>query len=212
MTRCLVRAACALLLMLAGAAWAQNYTSPNSGPWRTFSDGADDKVMLLGYDAVAYFADNAAVRGDPAIKLEHLGVTYRFVSEAHKAEFGKSPEKYMPQFGGFCANGINYAVPWGAGGGPNTWRIYRGKLYVFGGQSSRDQFEMDTERNLQLAHQYWNDEVAGSNAFVERVKRLVFRVPHYKTDRALREEWEAKLAAKTLPVMPGAPQVVPAQP
>ena len=28
----------------------------------------------------------------------------------------------MPQFGGFCSNGINYAVPWGAGGGPNTWR------------------------------------------------------------------------------------------
>jgi hypothetical protein len=34
-------------------------------------------------------------------------------------------------------------------------------------------------------------------------------VPHYKTDRELKAEWEAKLAAKTLPVMPGAPQVVP---
>jgi YHS domain-containing protein len=201
----------ALLLTLAGAVSAQQYTSPNNGPFRTLSDGADDKLMLLGYDAVAYFTDNAAVKGDPAIKLEHLGVTYRFASEAHKAEFAKSPEKYMPQFGGFCANGINYAVPWGAGGGPNTWRIYRGKLYVFGGQSARDQFEMDTELNLQRAHQYWNDEVAGSNAVVERIKRLVFRVPHYKTDRALKEEWEAKLAAKTLPVMPGAPQVVPPQ-
>jgi YHS domain-containing protein len=201
----------ALLLMLTCAAWAQNYSSPNKGPFRTVSEGADDKLMLLGYDAVAYFTDNAAVKGDPAIKLEHLGVTYRFASEAHKAEFAKSPEKYMPQFGGFCSNGINYAVPWGAGGGPDTWRIYRGKLYVFGGQSARDQFEMDTELNLQRAHQYWNDEVAGSNAVVERVKRLVFRVPHYKTDRALKEEWEAKLAAKTLPVMPGAPQVVPAQ-
>jgi YHS domain-containing protein len=212
MSRSLVRAAwAALLLALAGAAWSQNYTSPNNGPFRTLSDGADDKLMLLGYDAVAYFTDNAAVKGDPAIKLEHLGVTYRFASEAHKVEFANSPEKYMPQFGGFCANGINYAVPWGAGGGPDTWRIYRGKLYVFGGQRSRDAFEMDTERNLQLAHQYWNDEVAGSNALVERVKRLVFRVPHYKTDRALQEEWEAKLAAKTLPVMPGAPQVVPQQ-
>ena len=212
MNRSLVRAAwAALLLALAGMAWSQTFESPNNGPFRTLSDGADDKLMLLGYDAVAYFTDNAAVKGDPAIKLEHLGVTYRFASEAHKAEFAKSPEKYMPQFGGFCANGINYAVPWGAGGGPDTWRIYRGKLYVFGGQRSRDAFEMDTERNLQLAHQYWNDEVAGSSALVERVKRLVFRVPHYKTDRALQEEWEAKLAAKTLPVMPGAPQVVPQQ-
>jgi YHS domain-containing protein len=212
MTRTIVRALwTALVLAIVVPAWAQDYSSPNNGPFRTMSDGADDKLMLLGYDAVAYFTDNAAVKGDPAIKLEHLGVTYRFASEAHKAEFAKAPEKYMPQFGGFCSNGINYAVPWGAGGGPNTWRIYRGKLYVFGGQSARDQFEMDTELNLQRAHQYWNDEVAGSNAVVERIKRLVFRVPHYKTDRALKEEWEAKLAAKTLPVMPGAPQVVPAQ-
>ena len=197
--------------LLVQSAQSQTYTSPNAGPFRTLSDGADAKLMLLGYDAVAYFTVNDAVKGDPNIKAEHLGVTWRFASEANKAAFLKEPEKYIPQFGGFCSNGINYAVPWGAGGGPNTWRIYRGKLYVFGGQSSRDQFEMETELNLQRAHQYWNDEVAGSNAVVERVKRLVFRVPHYKTDKALQEEWEAKLAAKTLPVMPGAPQVVPAR-
>jgi YHS domain-containing protein len=201
----------AALLLSACLVQAQTYNSPNSGPFRTLSDGADDKLMLLGYDAVAYFTQNDAMKGDPAIKLEHLGVTYRFASEANKAAFAKSPDKYMPQFGGFCANGINYAVPWGAGGGPNTWRIYRGKLYVFGGQKSRDHFEMDTERNLQLAHQLWNEEVAGSNAVFTRYKRLVFRVPHYKTDGALQQEWEAKLAAKTLPVMPGAPQVVPPQ-
>jgi hypothetical protein len=70
---------------------------------------------------------------------------------------------------------------------------------------------MDTERNLQLAHQLWNEEVAGSNALVTRYKRLILRVPHYKTDKELQAEWESKLAAKTLPVMPGAPQVVPAQ-
>jgi YHS domain-containing protein len=201
----------AAALLFAGWGHAQTYSSPNDGPFRTVSEGADDKLMLLGYDAVAYFTQNAAVKGDPNIKLEHLGVTYRFASHANRAEFQKNPEKYMPQFGGFCANGINYAVPWGAGGGPNTWRIYRGKLYVFGGQSSRDHFEMDTERNLQLAHQLWNDEIAGSNAIVTRYKRLVFRVPHYKTDKELQQEWEAKLAAKTLPVMPGAPQVVPAR-
>jgi YHS domain-containing protein len=201
----------AIALGVLGLAWAQIHPSPNAGPFRTMSDGADARLMLLGHDTVAYFTQNEAVKGDPAIKAEHLGVTWRFASEANKAEFLKNPDKYMPQFGGFCSNGINYAVPWGAGGGPDTWRIYRGKLYVFGGQASRDQFEMDTELNLQRAHRYWNEEVAGSNAVLTRIKRLVFRVPHYKTDRALREEWEAKLAARTLPVMPGAPQVVPAR-
>jgi hypothetical protein len=190
---------------------AQNAASPNEGPFRTISDGADEKLMLLGHDAVAYFSQNAAVRGDPAIEVEHVGVTYRFASATHKAAFEKQPARYMPQFGGFCANGINYGVPWGAGGGPDTWRIYRGRLYVFGGRSSRDHFEMDTERNLELAHRYWNDEVAGSHALMQRYKRLVFRVPHYKTDAELQREWEARRAAGTLPVMPGAPQVVPAQ-
>jgi len=198
-------------LGLATSVHPQTYSSLNIGPFRTSSDGADARLMLEGHDPVAYFTQSAAVKGDPAIKLEHLGVTYRFASAANKAQFERSPEQYMPQFGGFCSNGINYAVPWGGGGSPNTWRIYRGKLYVFGGQKSRDQFEMETEVNLERAHRYWNEEVSGSNALFTRFKRLVFRVPHYKTDRQLQEEWESKLAAKTLPVMPGAPQVVPAQ-
>jgi hypothetical protein len=45
-----------------------------------------------------------------------------------------------------------------------------------------------------------------------RTKRLVLRVPHYKSDAALQAEWEAKRAAGTLPVMPGGVQVVPAVP
>jgi hypothetical protein len=184
--------------------------SPNDGPWRTSNDSGDERVMLEGHDAVAYFTQNNALRGDPAIKLEHKGVTWRFASEANKAEFQRAPEKYVPQFGGYCSNGINYAIPWGGGGGPNTWRIYRGKLYVFGGQSSRDHFEIDTEKNLELAHKYWNEEVAGSNAVITRYKRLVFRVPHYKTGKQLNDEWESLRAAGKLPVMPGAAQVVPA--
>lgn len=197
--------------LFAAVVHAQNYSSPNAGPFRTISEGADEKLMLQGYDAVAYFTQNEAVRGDPAIKLEHLSVTYRFSSEANKAEFQKSPEKYMPQFGGWCSNGINYAIPGGGGGAPNTWRIYRGKLYVFGGQRARDHFEMDTEKNLELAHKYWNEEVAGKDPVEQRRKRVsIFsRVPHYKTNRELDDEYEAKLAAKTLPVMPGAQQVVP---
>jgi YHS domain-containing protein len=175
-------------------------------------DGADELLMLEGHDAVAYFTQNAAVRGDPAIKLEHRGVVYRFASETNKAEFQRTPEKYTPQFGGYCSNGINYAIPWGGGGGPNTWRIYRGKLYVFGGQSSRDQFEIDTEKNLELAHRYWNNEVTGANALYTRWKRLILRVPHYKTGRQLNDEWESLRAAGKLPVMPGAQQVVPAAP
>ena len=186
--------------------------SPNDGPFRTTSRGIDKQVMLEGHDAVAYFTRNAAVPGDPAISSNHKGVIWRFASVENKAEFERAPQKYMPQFGGYCSNGINYAIPWGGGGGPESWRIYRGKLYVFGGQKARDHFEMDTELNLKRAHHYWNVVVAGSNALVTRIQHLVLRVPHYKSDAALQAEWEAARAAGKLPVMPGQPQVVPAAP
>jgi YHS domain-containing protein len=180
-----------------------------AGPWRTATVDGESRVMLEGHDAVAYFTRGEAVKGDAAIRVEHLGVVWRFASAENLAAFQANPEAYRPQFNGFCSNGINYAVPWGGGGGPNSWRIYRGKLYVFGGQKARDHFEMDTELNLERAHRYWNEEVAGSSAVLTRMRRLVLRVPHYKSDSALQAEWEARRAAGTLPVMPGAPQVVP---
>lgn len=186
--------------------------SPNNGPWRTSTVDGVPEVMLEGHDAVAYFTRNEAVRGDPAYSLQHAGVTWRFASAENRAEFQRQPQKYMPQFGGYCSNGINYAIPWGGGGAPDSWRIYRGRLYVFGGRSARDHFEMDTELNLQRAHYYWNHEVAGSSAVPKRIQRLVLRVPHYRTDAELKAQWEAARQAGTLPVMPGAPQVVPAAP
>ena len=200
------------LLFCATAGFAQtNVQSPNNGPWRTVSQGGDSKLMLEGHDAVAYFTQNDAIKGDPTIKLDYKGVTWRFANEANRATFEKSPERYMPQFGGYCANGINYAIPGGGGGGPNTWRIYRGKLYVFGGQGARDHFEMATEENIALAHKYWNESLAGGDARQLRARFMNERVPHYKTDRALNDEYAARLAAGTLPVMPGMPQVVPAR-
>ena len=201
-----------LVLLAAPSLGGLAHAAGPAGPFRTITDGATERLMLEGHDAVAYFTRNDAVRGDPAIQLEHAGVNWRFASEDNKAAFLRAPDKYMPQYGGYCSNGINYAIPGGGGGGPNTWRIYRGKLYVFGGQKARDHFEMDTALNLQRADQYWTGEIAGSNASSQRLKRMFFRVPHYKSDAALQAEWEAHLAAGTLPVMPGKPQVVPAAP
>jgi hypothetical protein len=48
-----------------------------------------------------------------------------------------------------------------------------------------DGFEVDEKKNLALAESYWKDEVAGSNSFIQRWKRLVFRVPHYKSGEEL---------------------------
>lgn len=156
----------------------------------TTSDGADSNLMLKGHDPVAYFTQGRHVPGSPAIKTDHDGVTYRFASAEHRDLFVKEPARYVPQFGGFCSNGIAYAIPWG--GDPDTWKIIDGRLYIFGGQSSKNYFLMDEKRNLDLAHRYWKEEVNGMHPRVQTAWRLVFKVPHYKSGKELEAEWQAR--------------------
>ena len=173
--------------------------SPGKGlsPVNAVAEGEDKHLMLFGYDVVSYFTDGAPKKGDAAIRSVYDDVTFRFASAEHKAMFDREPAKYIPQFNGYCSNGIAYAIPWG--GDADTWKIFDGKLYIFGGQGSKDAFMLDVPRNMKLAHEYWDHEVNGSNALMQRVKRLVFRVPHYKSGKELADEVAKAKAAGKLP-------------
>lgn len=172
----------AIALSGCGAMRAQNPDSPLK-PVRASAMDGDAHVMLDGHDVVAYFTLGRHALGQPQFKSVYQGVTFRFASAEHRALFDAAPTRYLPQYGGFCANGIAYGIPWG--GDADTWRIFNGKLYIFGGAASRDAFELDTRANLKLADHYWAREVAGSNSFWQRIKRLVWRVPHYKSGSEL---------------------------
>ena len=174
----------AVLLGLAGcgAITAQN-PSGSLRPVNAVADGGDAGVMLKGADLVAYFTQDKYVQGSPEFKSDYQGVTFRFSSAANKALFDKEPTKYQPQFGGYCADGLVYGIPWG--GDADTWRMVDGKLYIFGGAGSRDAWLLDEPRNLKLADKYWNEEVKGNNSFWQRSKRLIFRVPHYQSGEQL---------------------------
>ena len=162
--------------------------SPGQGlsPVNAVSEGEDKHLMLFGHDVVSYFTEKTHRPGDPRIKSVYKGVTFRFSRPEHKALFDAAPEKYLPQYGGYCTNGIVYGIPWG--GNADTWRMIDGKLYIFGGAYSRDAFLLDVPKNMALANKYWAEEVNGSNAFWQRSKRLVFRVPHYKSGAELADE------------------------
>jgi len=162
--------------------------SPGEGlsPVNAVSEGEDKHLMLFGHDVVSYFTDHHHQLGSPQIKSVYKGVTFRFASAEHKKMFDAAPDKYIPQFGGYCTNGIVYGIPWG--GDADTWEMFDGKLYIFGGKGSHDAFMLDVPRNMALANKYWNEEVNGSNAFWQRTKRLIFRVPHYKSGEELAKE------------------------
>ena len=179
-----------LTLALALAGCAPLVTQSPGGklsPVNAEAMDGNDRVILKGADVVAYFTQSAYKQGNPTIKSTYENVTFYFSSAENKALFDKEPTRYLPEFGGYCANGIVYAIPWG--GDADTWRMLDGKLYIFGGAGSRDAFLLDVPRNRQLADKYWNEEVKGSNAFTQRTLRTtVNRVAHYKSGAELAAE------------------------
>lgn len=156
----------------------------------TVSEGADGKLMLRGNDPVTYFTSNKPALGNAQFKTEHDGVTYRFVSAANRDLFLQAPNKYAPQYGGFCANGATYAMKWG--GEADNFEIYNNRLFIFGGQKSHDYWSMDKVKNVEYADGYWQNEMKDSSARLQTWKRLLFRVPHYKTSKELEAEWNAR--------------------
>ena len=179
---------CAAAALLLGGCAPMVTQSPGMGlsPVNAVSEGGDKHLMLFGHDVVSYFTEKTHRPGKPEVKSVYKGVTFRFSRPEHKALFDAAPEKYIPQYGGYCTNGIVYGIPWG--GNADNWKVIDGKLYIFGGQGSLDAFMLDVPRNMALAEKYWKEEVNGANAFWQRSKRMVMRVPHYKSGGELAEE------------------------
>ncbi|OIR14176.1 hypothetical protein GALL_46370 [mine drainage metagenome] len=97
---------------------------------RTKQFNLENGIAIQGYDPVAYFIQNKAVKGNKQFAATVEGVTYYFSTAANKDLFIKEYKKYEPQYGGWCA----YAM--GATGekveiDPETFKISNGKLYLF---------------------------------------------------------------------------------
>ena len=171
-----------LALSGCGAMLAQN-PSGTYKPVNAVADNPEARLLLKGADVTAYFTQGKYVQGDVQHRSSYEGVDFRFASAEAKALFDKEPTRYLPQYGGYCANGLVYGIPWG--GDADTWKIVNGKLYIFGGQGSKDAFLLDEKQNLALADKYWQEEAQGTNSFWQRGKRMIFRVPHYKSGEEL---------------------------
>jgi YHS domain-containing protein len=175
---------------LAGAALAALALLAGCSTLNNTADRGHANLMLRGHDPVAYAAAGRAVAGRADIRVEHRGTTYYFASDESRRQFITDPEQYLPQFGGFCAQAMAYAIP--MEGDPGSFKIIDGKLYLFGSARQKAYFEMDQERNLKLALHYWEAEVRDSNRHLQALKRLVFRVPHYKSNADLAEEYQKR--------------------
>lgn len=116
-----------------------------------------DKLVLYGYDVVEYFNDTA-VKGKPKFQVIFQESKYRFSSLKNKILFKENPEKYLAQYGGWCAyamgnNGEKVPVD------PESFIVENGKLYLFYKSFFNDTKSKWTENSLALkekANYNWN--------------------------------------------------------
>lgn len=90
----------------------------------------NDNVANNGYDVVNYFTTHTAERGSIDFMIKHKSAIYYFVNREHLEMFNNAPERYLPQFDGYCSFAVakmNMKVPVD----PKTFRIDDGKLYLF---------------------------------------------------------------------------------
>ena len=117
-----------ILTAIATACW---------GTWSPISASAAEgdraqtgkRVAISGYDPVAYFTDGRPVRGSSAFSVPFDEADYYFVSAEHQKMFAADPDRYAPQFSGYCAVGVSLGHK--AEVNPEAWVISDGRLYLF---------------------------------------------------------------------------------
>lgn len=117
----------------------------------------DDGLWVEGYDPVSYSVDHKAVQGSRSFAYNYGGATFRFVSHAHRDQFVKDPDRYLPAYGGWCA----YAM--GAKNekvevDPETFKIKDGRVYLFYNRffsNTLDDWNKDEQHLLPAANRNW---------------------------------------------------------
>ena len=131
-------------------------------------------VAVDGYDVVAMVAEGKALKGKPSIQASEQGLIYQFSTEDHRKAFQKEPQKYLPQYGGWCA--FSCGVDSGKFGfgparfkpDPESFLVSGGRLYLFArlpNYQAKTLWEGgDAEALIGRANAYWAGRVAMGKA------------------------------------------------
>ncbi len=108
-----------------------------------------------GYDVVSYFTEAAPVEGSEKFKTEYMDADWYFASQENLDLFLANPEKYAPQYGGYCA----YAAALGstAKGDPLQYHIHEDKLFLNINKDIRQKWLGDKINYIEKADKAWPD-------------------------------------------------------
>ena len=132
-----------------------NAQADEAGRRRNFN--TENGVALREFDPVSYFNSSRPLKGHSKLYHNYKGITYYFVNAENLEEFKKSPDKYEPAYGGWCAytvalNGERVKV------NPVTYKIVNGKLHLFYNFNSDNRltkWNKDEKKFIASANRNW---------------------------------------------------------
>ncbi|MFQ5764849.1 MAG: YHS domain-containing (seleno)protein [Rhodospirillales bacterium] len=110
-------------------------------------------VAIDGADPVAYFTEGKAVIGSPEFSHRWKGAEWRFNNAANRDAFKAAPERYAPEFGGYCAWAVSQGYT--AKIDPEAWTIHEGKLYLNYSKGVQDRWAKDIPGNIAKGRRNW---------------------------------------------------------
>ncbi|MEQ8801666.1 MAG: YHS domain-containing (seleno)protein [Haliea sp.] len=116
------------------------------------ADGND--LAIHGYDAVSYFSKSGPVEGSAEYTASYKDAIYRFANAKNRDSFRADPEKYAPQFGGYCAMGV--ALNQKLDIDPMAYRVVDGKLYLNLNKQVQKKWMEDIPGNIETAERNWH--------------------------------------------------------
>jgi YHS domain-containing protein len=108
---------------------------------------------ISGYDPVAYFKESKPVKGTDQFSYVWKGGVWNFSSQENLDAFKSTPERYAPQFGGYCAYGV--ADGHKAPTSPDAWTIVEGKLFLNYNKDVRELWSKDQRNFIKKANENW---------------------------------------------------------
>lgn len=108
---------------------------------------------LTGYDATAYQFDKKAAKGDSKFSRIHRTMVLHFASEENAAKFDKDPERFIPKYDGFCAEGVANARRFQSD--PKVFSVIDDRTYLFFDEKAKAAFDANAKELIQKADADW---------------------------------------------------------
>jgi YHS domain-containing protein len=112
-----------------------------------------EKTAIKGYDPVAYFKTGEALKGNDSFSFTWHGMTWYFSTKENRDLFAASPEKYAPQYDGYCAWAMTESRL--AITDPEVWKIVDGKLYLNCSRAAFEKWSTDIPGHIKKADANW---------------------------------------------------------